>query len=80
MPTYEYVCRKCDATFDVYYRSFAESDKAGEVVACEKCGAKKAERVFSVFGTRSASGGGSVSPSNGGGGGSCCGGGGCGCG
>jgi predicted nucleic acid-binding Zn ribbon protein len=89
MPTYEYLCRECGETFDVYYRSFAESERAegsknGGGVECARCGAKKsAERVFSVFGTRS---GGSSSPSSGaapmGGGGSssCCGGGGCGCG
>ena len=80
MPTYEYHCRKCDETFEVYYRSFAESErheKSGGRVACECCGAKaSAERVFSVFGTKTQG----ASPKPSGGGGSCCGGGGCGCG
>ncbi len=82
MPTYEFRCAQCDETFEVFYRSFAESERVldgkSRKIACARCGARAAERVFSVFGARSKSSGGpSPSPAPGG---PCCGGGGCGCG
>jgi putative FmdB family regulatory protein len=45
MPIYEYKCKKCKETFEVF-RTVRESD---EKVACPKCGAKDPERQISVY-------------------------------
>jgi putative FmdB family regulatory protein len=44
MPTYEYVCGKCSTRFEVLVRS----DK--QKVSCAKCGSKKIEKQYGVFG------------------------------
>ena len=42
MPIYEFKCRKCGEPFEVLFRS--REDKT--VVACPKCGSKKAGAAF----------------------------------
>jgi len=44
MPTYEYLCAKCDHRFEVFVRS----DK--QKVSCSKCGGKKVAKQYTVFG------------------------------
>lgn len=44
MPVYEYLCGKCDARFETLVR------REGQEVACSKCGSKKVERKYSIFG------------------------------
>ncbi len=50
MPLYEYVCKKCGASFEVL---LAQSDQP---VKCSFCGAENAERQLSVFSTSVSSG------------------------
>jgi putative FmdB family regulatory protein len=70
MPIYEYVCRDCQAAFELYVKAW------GEAVSCEACRSANVEKRLSTF---AVSGGSSAGPVSMGGGGSCCGGGGCGC-
>ena len=44
MPTYEYLCAKCDHRFEVFVRSDRQK------VACSKCGGKKVSKQYTVFG------------------------------
>lgn len=44
MPTYEYLCGKCEKRFEVLVRS--EKQK----VACPSCGGKKVSKQYTVFG------------------------------
>jgi putative FmdB family regulatory protein len=72
VPTYEYRCLECDASFEQRRRIV----DAGAGVQCP-AGHGSVRRVFSVFAAARA--GGSSEPMPAGGGGACCGGG-CGCG
>ena len=45
MPIYEYECEKCGEIFELR-RNMADIDRE---IKCPKCGAKKPQRVFSVF-------------------------------
>jgi putative FmdB family regulatory protein len=47
MPTYEYRCRKCGATFE-RFMTFAEHDKSGRP-ACPKCRSRSTEKRPSAF-------------------------------
>jgi putative FmdB family regulatory protein len=62
VPLYEFRCRRCGHEFEKLVGA------AAPVPACPACGAKKAERKFSVFGSRS---GGTFTGSGGGGCSSC---------
>ena len=44
MPTYEYLCAKCDHRFEVFVRSDRQK------VACSKCKGKKVSKQYTVFG------------------------------
>lgn len=52
MPIYEYRCQKCGEVIEVLVRMGAEPD-----LICGKCGSRKFERKFSVFGTGGSSSG-----------------------
>ena len=43
MPVYEYKCKACGATQEVFHRMHGE-----EAPVCEKCGAKALERLISL--------------------------------
>jgi putative FmdB family regulatory protein len=45
MPIYEFRCKKCKKIFESLI--FSPSEEKG--LSCPKCGAKKAEKVMSVF-------------------------------
>lgn len=63
MPTYDFVCTKCDHSFAGVY-TMAEAE--GKGVACPECGAKKVRRVYKKLGGLSSSGcGGSCSSCSG---------------
>ncbi len=47
MPVYEYKCCECGERFEIKRNLCAEE----RAVKCPRCGAKNAERVFSLFGT-----------------------------
>ena len=51
MPVYEYKCNSCGEKFDVT-RSFKDEETE---VECPKCGKTDTRRVYSWFGTTSAS-------------------------
>lgn len=51
MPIYEYKCHKCSNLFDVFQSICATNENLN----CPSCGESKPERIFSTFGTRSAS-------------------------
>ncbi len=71
MPTYEYKCKVCGSHFDVW-ATIAEKDR-GLQLACEKCGSKELEQVFtgisfvttSSSGSRAAGGSGGCNPNAG---------------
>ncbi len=66
MPIYEYHCNSCNADFEKLVFG------ANPVVACEKCGSSKTEKLLSRFGMgRSSSGQSSQAPSSGSGCGGC---------
>jgi len=46
MPIYEYRCRECGEVTEALVPMGGKAD-----VACSKCGSRKLERKFSVFGT-----------------------------
>jgi putative FmdB family regulatory protein len=46
MPTYEYMCQKCNGLFNVIL-SMAEHGRGG--VTCPDCGSNKVVQQFSVF-------------------------------
>ena len=56
MPTYEFQCKACGRHFDVW-ATIAEKEK-GLLLACETCGSKELEQVFTgiSFVTASSSG------------------------
>ena len=49
MPIYEYRCQECGATFDKLVRSMNGEHE----VECPKCGSKRCQKAFSLFGTTS---------------------------
>ena len=49
MPIYEYKCKSCEEIFEIS-RSLHEKEKEPE---CPRCGIRKTQRVFSVFGINS---------------------------
>jgi len=68
MPIFEYVCGECGEKFEKLVRSASAPCE----VVCPKCGAKKVEKAFSLFGvsggrsgTASVGGGGSCAPTGG---------------
>jgi putative FmdB family regulatory protein len=62
MPIYEYICKSCDAKFELLQRSMNSDAKA----KCPSCGSTKAVRAMSVFAagssTKSNAGGGDAAP------------------
>jgi putative FmdB family regulatory protein len=50
MPTYEYHCKECGHSFDLF-SSIAEKERREREasIACEKCGSRKVEQVFGGF-------------------------------
>jgi len=56
MPVFEYRCKKCG-----HVTSFLEKADSRHPHACEKCGSKDTEKVFSTFAARSADSSGSGS-------------------
>lgn len=46
MPIYEYRCKKCKDTFEVFHRSPREELE----IICPVCGSKKAGKLMSRFG------------------------------
>ncbi|RKY24264.1 MAG: zinc ribbon domain-containing protein [Planctomycetota bacterium] len=48
MPVYEYRCKKCGQV-----SSFLEKSGGKKTHACEKCGSKDTEKVFSTFSAKS---------------------------
>ena len=48
MPVFEYRCEKCG-----HVTSFLEKAGSRKAHACEKCGCKDTEKVFSTFATKS---------------------------
>ena len=68
MPSYDFVCQDCGASFEVRLSMSAYSD--GEGRECPECGSENVDRAFSavnVIGSRSSSGYGGSSSSSGGG-------------
>jgi putative FmdB family regulatory protein len=53
MPIYEYRCQECGATFDKLVRSMNGEHE----VECPKCGSKRCQKAFSLFGTTSSGAG-----------------------
>ncbi|MFH1231645.1 MAG: FmdB family zinc ribbon protein [Planctomycetota bacterium] len=49
MPLYEYQCQKCKKVFEMLVRS----DKDYKNIICPYCNNKKADKMFSTFGTNS---------------------------
>jgi putative FmdB family regulatory protein len=45
MPIYEYNCKKCDETFEVFFRNREEKMS----IACPACKSKKTQRQMSAF-------------------------------
>jgi len=64
MPIFEYQCTRCGTTFE----QFTQRAKDGQVPACRRCGADRAERVLSVFAGQAGAGSGCGSPTGDGGG------------
>ncbi len=58
MPIYEYRCKKCGEVSE-----FLEEPGNSKKHACEKCGSRAVEKVFSVFSARVSSGSSSSSSS-----------------
>ncbi len=48
MPIYEFKCKKCGKVFEVLFRSRDEKLK----ICCPDCNSEKAEKLFSVFGSK----------------------------
>jgi len=48
MPIFEYQCKKCS-----HLTSFLEKVGSRKAHACEKCGSKDTEKVFSIFAAKS---------------------------
>lgn len=48
MPIFEYQCKKCD-----HVTSFLEKAGSKKAHACEKCGSRDTEKVFSTFAAQS---------------------------
>ena len=48
MPTYEFVCEKCNKTFTL---TVAISDYEKKKMKCPKCGGKKVKQLISSFQT-----------------------------
>ncbi len=48
MPIFEYQCRKCE-----HVTSFLEKADSRKAHACEKCGSRETEKIFSTFAARS---------------------------
>lgn len=67
MPSYEYICRQCDAPYEV--RLSMSAYAAGEGATCPSCGSSNVERRFTAVGvmTGSRTGGSCAAPSCGGG-------------
>jgi putative FmdB family regulatory protein len=59
MPIYSYVCRDCEAKFDLLVRTEARDEEK----VCEKCGSKNIERTFAPFAIGKASSSSSSGPS-----------------
>ena len=61
MPSYEFVCQDCKATFEVRLSMSAYAEGAGRI--CTQCGSGRVERAFTVVNViaGSHSGGGSRS-------------------
>jgi putative FmdB family regulatory protein len=53
MPIYEYRCKQCSAKFDKLVKLSTQTAE----IECPKCGAHKAEKSVSLFGTSGASSG-----------------------
>ena len=62
MPTFEYQCTRCGATFE----QFTQRAKEGRVSSCPTCGTDQVERVLSVFAGQARTGSGCGSPPGGG--------------
>lgn len=58
MPIYEYVCKDCQAHFEVFSTSAASA--AASVVKCKECGSVKVVKTISATSLRVGSGGGGV--------------------
>ena len=50
MPIYEYRCKQCGNKFDKLVKLSAKTSE----IECPKCGARKADKSVSLFGTSSA--------------------------
>ena len=48
MPIFEYRCRKCE-----HVTAFLEKPDNRKAHACEKCGSKATEKIFSTFAAKS---------------------------
>jgi putative FmdB family regulatory protein len=48
MPTYEFLCQKCNKSFEQIY-SFDEYERKKKSMKCPKCGSSKVVREISAF-------------------------------
>jgi putative FmdB family regulatory protein len=60
MPIYEYTCVDCGAQFEKFVRSIA----AGGEIECPECGGIHTKKGWSIFGTKSTGGLGSLATSS----------------
>lgn len=49
MPLYEYSCQKCRRKVSLFKPSIAEAESAATQLACDKCGSRQLQRIFSRF-------------------------------
>ena len=52
MPVYEYQCKKCGETFDLFVRSAERSEEP----KCPQCGSIDVQKAISLFGVGGSSG------------------------
>lgn len=67
MPSYDFTCRDCGASYEVRLSMSAYS--AGEGRECPSCGSNEAERAFTAVNVIAGGGGGGYAPSSTSGGG-----------
>ncbi len=48
MPLYEYICRKCDVSFERFFPSAAQAE-GPNVLECPRCGGTDVARILSSF-------------------------------
>lgn len=53
MPTYEYACRNCNEDFDMFFKTFGNTEQNP---LCPKCKSEDTERLMSVFASTGAGG------------------------